>query len=250
MRDFRIRCSSLGKIMTEPKSKTEGPLSVGAKTHIREIAAQDIFGVDFSISDKKIEKGILVEPDSIELLNSVRGLSLVKNTERRTNEWITGEADLFDMARNCGHDVKSAWSVQTFPICPEDVAEAQRKLYDWQMVGYCWLWGADEWSVDYCLVDTPEALIGYEPLQLHVVGHIPEHLRVTSWTVKRDQVKEAAIAEKVKHARAYYAEVIAEFDRTHRARVVMAPPWAAAPAAEPTAPPAPKRVAEMAAPDF
>ena len=40
MSEFKIRCSSLGRIMTEPKSKSDWPLSVGAKTAIREIAAE------------------------------------------------------------------------------------------------------------------------------------------------------------------------------------------------------------------
>lgn len=93
---MKFRCSSLGKLMTEPRSKSEGPLSVGAKTYIRELAAQEIFGVEFEISSKQIEKGIEVEGDSIDLLNSVRGLSLVKNVERRSNDFITGECDLFD----------------------------------------------------------------------------------------------------------------------------------------------------------
>lgn len=215
MKNFRIRCSSLGRLMTDPKTKSEGPLSVGAKTHIRELAAQDIFGVDFEVSDRKMEKGKLVEPESIALLNGVRGLSLAKNTERRTNEWITGEADLFDPQAKRGHDVKSAWSLQSFPICPEDVADAQRKTYEWQMVGYCWLWEAEEWSIDYCMVNTPDALIGFEPLSLHIVSHIPDNLRITSWIVKRDREKERAIAARVEAAREYYAQVVAEFDRTH-----------------------------------
>jgi hypothetical protein len=212
MKDLLIRCSSIGRLMTEPKSKSEGPLSVGAKTYIRELAAQDLFGVEFEVSSKHMEKGILVEQDSIDLLNRVRGLSLTKNTERRSNAWITGEADLFDAERRRGHDIKSSWSVATFPICTTDCED---KLYEWQMRGYLALWDADEWQVDYCLIDTPDKLIGFEPLQLHVVGHIPEHMRLTSWTIKRDMEKEAAIFEKVKHARAYYAQVIAEFDRTH-----------------------------------
>lgn len=221
MRELKIRCSSIGKLMTEPKSKSE-ILSVGAKTAIREIAAQDIFGVDFEISDRKLEKGNLVERDSIDLLNRVRCLSLVKNTERRSNAWLTGECDLFDPSVPRGHDVKSAWSVQTFPLCVEDVAEAQRKLYEWQMRGYMCLWDCPEWEINYCLVDTPDNLIGYEPLQLHVVSHIPEHLRVTTWTVKRDKELEAAIFKKVEAARLYYVEVIAEFDRSHTTALELA----------------------------
>jgi hypothetical protein len=222
MTDFRIRCSAIGKLMTEPKSKTEGPLSVGAKTAIRELVAQDLFGVEFEIGGKPIEKGIECEPAAIDLLNRVRGLALTKNSERRTNAYITGECDLFDAPRRAGRDLKCAWSVSTFPICPEDIASTQRTLYEWQMRGYMWLWDADEWHVDYCLVDTPTRLIGFEPITLHVVSHIPEHMRVTTWTITRDRSKEAAMAEKVQAARDYYREVVREFDATHPAPELMA----------------------------
>ena len=210
--DFLIRCSSLGRLMTEPKTQKEGPLSVGAKTLIRELAAQEIFGVDFEVSSKQMEKGIRCEPDSIALLNQVRGLALTKNAERRSDGYITGECDLFDSGRRRGHDLKTSWSIATFPLCTVDCED---RAYAWQMAGYMRLWDADEWEVNYALVSTPEDLIGWEPQALHFVDHIPAHLRLTTWTVKRDAEKEAQIAEKVKHARAYYAQVIEEFDRTH-----------------------------------
>ena len=211
---MKFRCSSLGKLMTEPRSKSEGVLSVGAKTYIRELAAQEIFGVEFEVSSKAIEKGIEVEGDSIDLLNSVRGLSLFKNTERKSNDFITGECDLFDAEAKRGHDIKSSWSIATFPIT---VADCEDRLYEWQMRGYMALWDADEWEVNYCLVDTPDRLIGFEPMPLHVVSHLPEWMRVTTWTVKRDLDKEAAIYEKVKAANEYLKLVISEFDQTHTA---------------------------------
>ena len=213
MSEFKIRCSSLGRIMTEPKSKSDGPLSVGAKTAIREIAAQAIFGVDFEISSKYIEKGLEVEDQSIALLNRVRGLSLEKNKERRSNDFITGECDLFDAQRRRGHDLKSSWSLQTFPAFVEDCEDW---IYEWQMRGYMMLWDADEWEVNYAMVDTPDRLIGFEPMQLHIVSHIPEHMRLTTWVVKRDADKEALIAEKTKAGHAYYLQCIDEFDRAHR----------------------------------
>lgn len=209
---MRFRCSSIGKLMTEPKTKSEGHLSVGAKTYIRELAAQEIFSVEFEVSSKAMEKGIECEDDSIDLLNKVRGLSLMKNVERRSNDFITGECDLFDEEAKRGHDIKTSWSIATFPICTTD---CQDKLYEWQMRGYMALWNAEEWEVNYCLVDTPDRLIGFEKMDLHVVSHLPEWMRVTTWTVKRDLEKEAAIFEKVKHAREYFKQVIAEFDQTH-----------------------------------
>ena len=213
MREILIRCSSLGKIMTEPKTLKEGPLSVGAKTYIRELAQQEILGVDFEFSSKETQKGIEVEDDSIALLNRVRGLSLVKNTERKSNGLISGECDLYDAERKRGHDLKSSWSAKTFPGW---VVDCEDKLYEWQTRGYMCLWDADEWEVNYALVDTPERLIGFEPLQMHIVSHIPEHMRLTSWTIRRDFDKERAIVEKVKAAREYYTQVIAEFDQIHQ----------------------------------
>lgn len=215
MSDILFRCSMIGKLMTEPKTKSEGPLSVGAKTAIREMAAQEIFGVDFEAGGKPLEKGILVEGESINLLNGVRGLMLSKNSERRSNGFITGECDLFDPVRGCGHDVKSAWSLQTFPLCVEDIASGQRSLYEWQMRGYMWLWDCDQWEINYCMVNTPDHLIGYEPRSLHVVDHIAEAQRLTTWVVKRDAKLEDAMVEKVKHARDYYAAFLREFDAAH-----------------------------------
>lgn len=210
---MKFRCSSIGKLMTEPKTKAEGPLSVGAKTYIRELAAQEIFGVDFVVSSKAIEKGLEVEEQSIALLNAVRGTSLVKNTERRSNDFITGECDLFNDDANRGHDVKSSWSIATFPIHVTDCID---KLYEWQMRGYMALWNADAWEVNYCLVDTPERLIGFEPMELHYVSGVPEEMRVTTWEITRDKEKEEAIYEKVKHAQEYFRQVVEEFDRTHK----------------------------------
>lgn len=213
-RALLIRCSSLGKIMTDPRSKSE-ILSETAKTHIRELAAQDILGIEFEIDSKELEKGRACEPEAIALFNRVRGLSLTKNTERRDDGFITGECDLFYAAARAGFDLKCAWSAATFPIIADDIGGSQRKLYEWQCRGYIKLWDAEEWSVAYALVNTPEELIRFEPQTLHFFDHIPEHLRLTTWTIKRDRALEAAMVERIEHARRYYADVIAEFHRTH-----------------------------------
>ncbi len=212
MLDIHFRCSSLGRLMTEPKTKAEGILSVGAKTYVRELAQQMIFNIEFQFSSKETRKGNDCEADSIALLNQVRGLSLVKNTERKTNEWITGECDLFDDSRRCGHDLKTSWSAATFPCWPID---GEDKGYDWQMRGYMWLWDADEWEINYALVDTPEELIGYEALSLHVVSHIPAHHRLTTIALKRDKSLEERMAERCAAAREYWHEVVRNFDALH-----------------------------------
>ncbi|MDH2051195.1 hypothetical protein [Achromobacter marplatensis] len=215
MRDIKFRCSSIGKLMANPTAaaiKAGEVLSVGAKTYIRELAQQEILGVDFEFSGKEIQKGLEVEDQSIALLNRVRGLSLVKNAERRTNEWLTGECDLYHAERRRGHDLKSSWSAKTFPGWLVDAIDSG---YEWQMRGYMMLWDADQWEVNYALVDTPERLIGFEPIQMHLVSHIPEHQRLTSWIIDRDFEKEREMIAKVKAAREYFAEVIQDFDQAH-----------------------------------
>lgn len=245
--ELLIRCSSLGKIMTDPTAaaaKAGEVLSVGAKTHIRSLAAQLIFGVDFEVSSKQLEKGIQLEDEAISLVGRVRGLTLAKNKERRTDGYLTGEADVFHEPTRAGRDTKVSWSVATFPIL---LADCEDKDYLWQMRGYMMLWDAEEWHVDYCLLDTPEALIGYEPQSMHFVSHIPEHLRVTTWTVRRDRSVEPLIRERVKAAREYLRQVMQEFDRTHQPLGEAAPPWepsASAPAPKPAATVAPQDIAE------
>jgi hypothetical protein len=209
-RDILFRASSIAKIMTEPRSKAEGPLSIGARTFIREVAAQAILGIEFEFTSKETEKGILLEPEAIGLLNRVRGRRLSKNTERRRNEFITGEADLVD--EDEGFDLKVSWSAKTFPLLAKDCED---KVYEYQARAYMALWDKPRWTVAYALLDTPSHLIGYEPLTMHVVSHIPEHMRLTTWTIERDKVIEQAMWEKVRHARDYYRQVVAEFDKTH-----------------------------------
>lgn len=216
--------------MTEPTAaaaKAGEALSQGAKSAIRDLVAQELFGVDFEVSSKPMEKGTRCEGDSIALLNSVLGLCLTKNAERRDNGFITGECDLVD--GRAGYDLKTAWSMATFPILAEDIGGSTRSLYEWQCRGYMALWDADEWTVAYALVDTPADLIGFEPLQLHVVSHVPEHMRLTTWTIKRDATKEAAMVEKVKAARDYFRQVVGEFDRTHVRRARQTVPLNAPP---------------------
>jgi hypothetical protein len=215
MRELKVRASAMGKLMTEPKSKSE-VLSVGAKTYLRELAAQEILGIEFEVSAKTLEKGIICEPGAIAMVGRVRGLDLEKNTERREDDYFTGECDVFEHTYHEGRDIKCAWSAATFPIC---LTDCEDKLYEYQMRTYMRLWNAPRWHVDYVLLDTPEHLIGFEPITQHIVSHIPEHMRVTTWTVERDLEIEARMVEKVKHARAYYAEVVAEFDRTHAVNV-------------------------------
>jgi hypothetical protein len=205
----KFRASSLAEIMTDPKGKDE-ILSVGAKTAITKMAKQFIYGYDENISSKYMDKGIKVEDRSIELLNSVLFTSYKKNTERKTNQWITGECDVVGDGKI--HDIKSSWSLATFPVL---ASQGEDKTYEWQGRAYMMLWDIDEFEIDYCLVNTPDELIGYEDYALHSVEHIAPELRVTRVQYKRDLALENKIKVKVEAACDFYEQMVKEIAHQH-----------------------------------
>jgi len=205
----KFRASSLGLIMTDPKSKDE-PLSAGAKTEIEKLAKQLVYGYDEIVTSKYMDKGIQVEDKAIELYNSVFFTDHKKNTERKTNDWITGECDIF--AQDKIIDIKSSWSLATFPATSR---AGQDKLYEWQGRAYMWLWDVDLFEIAYCLVNTPDDLIGWEDQSLHYVDHIAEPLRVTRVQYKRDRELEAKIQTRVDAANKYMDEIVQQIAAEH-----------------------------------
>jgi hypothetical protein len=238
--NFHFRCSSLGLIMTDAQSvddefvteeiaaiqrKTkrtdeekallqeakDKSLSAGAKTYIEDIAKEYVYGYHEVVTSRYMEKGLVVENESIALYNRVFFTDYQKNTERRTDEFITGECDIVTPGVK-GIDIKSSWSNKTFPAT---AAAGADKLYEWQCRGYMRLWDVPLWEVAYCLVNTPDELVRHEQPELHYVDHIDEALRVTIVRYERDLALEAKIVAKVKAARAYLDRLVAEIHRQH-----------------------------------
>lgn len=235
----RFRASSIGEIMSDPatidksllspellainakrtKSDEEKAilapyfdmsLSAGAKTAIEVIAKEFVYGYDQEISSKYMEKGLLVEDQSIALYNEVFFTGHVKNTARMTNTWVTGECDIYTPEKIT--DIKSSWSLATFPAT---ASAGEDKGYEWQGRVYMWLWDVDLFEIAYCLVNTPEELIGYEQQELHYVDHIAPELRVTCVQYKRDKKLEEKIKTKVVAANKYLDSVIKQIANEH-----------------------------------
>lgn len=200
---LKVRCSSLSKIMSEPKSKSEA-LSVGAKTYIEELAKEFVYGFEKVVTSKEMEKGQLVEAHSIQLINEVFFTNYTKNDERRENEWITGECDIYVPGRKI-IDVKSPWSLATFPAT---MFAGQDKDYEWQLRGYCMLWDVPLGEINYAMVNTPDELIRFEDPGMHYVDHIDPSLRITRVPYERDRSLEDRIKEKVEAARKYFDEIV------------------------------------------
>lgn len=236
---IKIRASSLGLIMTDAKSVEEylitpdiapiakkkiksddereimqglldQSLSVGAKTFLEDIAKEFVYGFHAVVGSKYMDKGRIVEEQSIALYNSVFFTNLSKNTERRTNEWLTGECDLFTGQKVI--DIKSSWTLATFPAT---AAAGADKQYEWQGRAYMMLWDVEAFDIAYCMVNTPDELIRFEQEDLHFVDHLDEALRITIVSYQRDRALEEKIKTKVGAARRYLAKVIEDIKAQH-----------------------------------
>lgn len=199
-----IRCSLLPKIMVEPKNKNE-VLSETAKSELKKIALQDFLFIENNINTKYTLKGIEVENESIDLYNRVNFTNHKKNTKRLNNEFLTGECDIDDELNDEILDIKSSWSIDTFPFLEEEI---NIKDYEMQLRGYMMLYNRNKASVVYCLVDTPEYLIGLENEFLHKVSHIEEKLRITKKTILRDLEIEEKIKKRCLESIKFYNEYI------------------------------------------
>lgn len=236
---LRIRCSSLGLIMTQPvsvddqfitdelkiviakKNKDDAEkdlikywkdrsLSVGAKTYLKSLAKEFVYGFEENATSKYMEKGLLVEDESIALYNRVFRTNYAKNKERKTNDWITGECDIDTGIKII--DAKSCWSLATFPCLKED---AYDKDYEWQLRGYMMLWEREQSEVSYMMVSTPDELIRYEQIDLHYVDAIDENLRVTKLEYTRDLELEEQIKIKCNAAQEYFNSIVDQIANEH-----------------------------------
>jgi len=220
---MKIRCSSIGKIMTNPKTKGE-TLSQTTKTYLQELAVQEVYGIRKEFSSRYTDKGNEVEELSIALCNDVLNLGFIyKNEEYFENDWIAGTPDV--NTDEILLDVKSSWDATTFPFFD---TELKNKEYFYQLQGYLWLTNKTEALLCYCLIDTPlqivedeirrehwKASLIEESLDLrtfvqskHTFGHIPKEKRLKTFKIVKDDVIIEAIKTRIEECREYYNELI------------------------------------------
>jgi len=154
-----FRCSQLGKLMIEPRSKTE-TLSETTKKYLAEVYASVKYGRKKDIVNKYIQKGLMVEEDAITLLSRLDKQMFLKNEVHLKNDFIMGTPDIYE-GPDIEHaevitDTKASWDIFTFFAAK---TESINKDYYWQGQGYMALTGAKLFKLRYCLVDTPDVLI-------------------------------------------------------------------------------------------
>lgn len=210
--------------MAKKKAKTDaeklilGPLkemslSAGAKTALKTMAKEFLFGYHKTVETKYMDKGLILEDQAIEFLNMLWLKRYVKNTVRLTNKFLTGECDI--LVENVETiDTKVPWDLSTFPILSEDAHDA---MYEWQGRGYMQLYNVSQHRVVYVMMDTPDDLIKpWEQVELHKVSHLPDHMRVTSITYMRDMELEAKMDRKLAACREYLLNTVAKINLEKR----------------------------------
>lgn len=212
MYQLKAKCSGLADLMAKPKSGNG--ISATAKSAVRKIVKYDLFGYQDFEGNKYTEKGIALEEQAIKLSGRKRGLPLKKNTERRENDWITGEHDIYVPSRRLIIDTKCSWDIGSHPFFADEAEEKAKKAgYDAQMQGYMWLWDCDEAQIDFVLLPTPyDQLSSYDDPNRYIdlVEQIPQEKRITTVTIKRDEEIIEKIKERVEIAQEYYQQLIQE----------------------------------------
>lgn len=191
----------------------------GAKTYLQDWMKERLYGRRKEFSNKKTEKGIVCEPQGIEMTARIMNYGMIsKNTVRKSNDWITGECDL-DLAK-ITEDIKCSWDIYTFPLFETKLPNSD---YYYQGQGYMWLYGTQRYAVNYCLLDAPEDMIDQaarsasyaigqtevtedlynEVRQKMTYGDIPDWLKFKRFEFDRDENVIAVIKQQVELCQDY-----------------------------------------------
>ena len=227
MKNFKIRASACGQILTTPRKKGEH-LSETAKNYLKTWWISEKYGRKQEIKSKYLTKGNVSEEASITILNDYflkngRQILLKKNTEFFENEYMTGTPDLIHGDEVL--DVKSVWTLFTMPFFDKTCPSPE---YYYQLQTYLALTGKKKASLCYVLTNTPEFMIydearresyarGYggdipheleeEIRRLHTYDDIPLEDRIRVFDIPRDDNAIAAIYEKVEACRDFLSRL-------------------------------------------
>ena len=220
---LKIRCSAIGKIMTNSRSKSE-VLSKTCKSYLQELAIEEMYGIKKEFSSRYTDKGIEVERESIDLVQDNCDFGFMyKNEEHFENDYLTGTPDV--NTDNILLDVKSSYDATTFPWFEEEIPN---KDYYYQLQGYMALTGKRKSVLAYCLVNTPFQIVEDEVRRAHWkehlideseelradvearhnFDHIPPEKRIKTFEVRYDKEVIKAIYERIKECRKYYETLI------------------------------------------
>ena len=189
-------------------------LSDSAKSAIRDIVKEDLYGFRSFTGNQYTQKGNLLEDLAIEMSGKMRLRNYQKHVGRVENELITGECDVLDLKNKLIIDTKCTWDIGTHPFFADEAMEKVKKAgYDVQMQAYMWLYDCDVANIDFWLFPCPpELLNGWDDIDqlVHLVEKIDIRERKTTVVIERDEAIIQKIKDKVPHCQEYYAKLFAE----------------------------------------
>ena len=215
-----IRCSAIGKIMTNDRSGKQ--MGETAKTFLKELYIEKVYGFKKDITSKYIEKGLQVEDAAISFYSVQKGDFYHKNDEWFKNDFISGTPDI--LSGDTVVDIKSSWSAHSF-FCVK--GEPIKKDYYYQLMGYMALTGLKKAKLAYVLIDTPWQLVEDEKRRLswqmgmvsedspefmealaeiernHDFSTIPDEKRIIEFDIEYDQKVVDDIYKRVEESRVY-----------------------------------------------
>ena len=223
MKDFKIRCSAIGQIMTNDRSGKQ--MGETAKTYCQNWLKEQLYGRRKEISTKYMEKGIIMEDNSLDMVAEYYGYGmLIKNERNLETNYISGTPDV--ILKDKIIDVKNSWDCFTFPLFDEKI----NKDYYYQGQGYMELCDKDTFELIYVLSNTPMHIVereayfyaknnGYDEvdaemwekfLKKHNYDTIPMELRIKKLTFERDKEVAGEIKDRVLECREYINELMAQ----------------------------------------
>lgn len=246
MKEFKGRCSSLGTLIQvtsltdkqlediakyEVREKLEGKAGLtdnmkaeldrlrnklanpelidGAKTLLREHYSYKI-GLDRGrIFNESIQKGIMMEDESIELTDRVifGEVGLVKNPEFKSNDFIEGTCDI--KHEDWVLDTKTALDTKTFH---EKALTKPTEKQIWQLKGYAILYKKSKAILVHTLVNTPTWAClkashsgrSFDQIEYECTyEHIPEAERVIAYNIPIETTDEVQIEKGIGMCRDY-----------------------------------------------
>lgn len=192
---FKLRASASGKVMTNPRSKTE-TISKTTTTYLEEWYKEQIYGYRKDISNKYLSKGNANEDEAIDLLISWNDLDFaMKNEKHFEDEYFTGTPDL--IIGDTVYDTKCSWDCFTFPLFESEIPT---KDYFYQLQVYMHLTGCRKAVLAYVLTNTPEELTWEEK---HDYSELDKKLKLKTFEITYDESIINDLKQRVINCRTY-----------------------------------------------
>lgn len=162
LRAYRERAKGNGRPLTEKQTidwhsletkEAESKiysLTDTAKNICTNIVFYEKFNRKFTLENKYFHKGLEVEKASRDLVSDVLGTRLIVDTERKTNDWVTGQRDI--KHDDLIIDIKSTYDFVSFN---KHLIDTNDEFYFRQLDSYMDLWGIKQSLLAYVLVNSP-----------------------------------------------------------------------------------------------